>query len=796
MVHGLRAYLAIVAIACLHAWAPARAEETKPVTLMVESVLPITLDSVDPAQHQQITTIRLRLSGGQTPVTLEMIEARQDKRAVNFASAFKFGPAQGTGPDFAVPLEISLARLPFAGKYVAKVRPVQPAGEKAQTAPEIELTFERSSAQLAPLEEFVLVRDAFTGHVEPDKLYIAEQSDVAFANFSFPLVSGQLRGPAGEVLPADILFGANGALGSGQRLALTPVAGGSLPLGTSTGTVRLESPQLAAPVDLRFKVVNRFWIGLLPITIVAFIGLGLLYRKLLADRQELDEGLIEAQRSFARLQDIANSQIEPPLKAGIEDAIASLAASIRQAESAAALRTAASTAGTAVDAILAQATESRRNSRTAIAGLKTALGRPQGHPPEIANVIEDANRQLDEFLQKLDRGFAQSLDPLITGLADDLKDKVSRLVEALVGDIKSDLELVGKWSATEIDGEAGKLGGVMNETDGILQGGLAEIVSASRKVTLSARLFFTRTLRTQTDKVAREVVSILRPAGDEPEFVAVSALQAQIDHMSPLVDRSPPYHQMAMLVRDLAEALTKLLRSQAAANANVEDALAKRDFVAAAKAVITTRPKELHLKSTGHAVAAGAHGMADFLARNVALPADQLPPAPTLRLIAPAQAHVGQTVEVRALIEPPMESAAVSWSVLEGVVGNERREGIRFSFSPRASGPAIIGCEVTSPQSRQVLSAQVSVSVVQSAAERAVFNIRERMTRREWLMSAIVGVFIAGAGTMIFADAFVGSWRDFLFAALWGFTADVGTGRLRALAQPLIARPIPGLGAP
>jgi hypothetical protein len=63
------------------------------------------------------------------------------------------------------------------------------------------------------------------------------------------------------------------------------------------------------------------------------------------------------------------------------------------------------------------------------------------------------------------------------------------------------------------------------------------------------------------------------------------------------------------------------------------------------------------------------------------------------------------------------------------------------------------------------------------------------------LMSVITGVFIAAAGTMIFSDTFVGSWRDFLFAALWGFTADVGTGRLRELSQPLTSKAIPGLAS-
>jgi hypothetical protein len=183
-----------------------------------------------------------------------------------------------------------------------------------------------------------------------------------------------------------------------------------------------------------------------------------------------------------------------------------------------------------------------------------------------------------------------------------------------------------------------------------------------------------------------------------------------------------------------------------------------------------------------------------FLTGNITVPADRLPPVPTLSVDPPAEVQTGQRVELRGLIQPAIGNAKFTWTVIAGVTSQEQRDGGVFSFSPLAPGSVIVRCEVTgAPQGR--LSVQVSIQVVPTAAEQANITIRERITRREWVMSGITGVFIAGAGTMIFADTFVGSWKDFLFAALWGFTADVGTGRLRALAEPLISKPIPGLGA-
>jgi hypothetical protein len=812
MIFSYRPFLVIVASAFLvSSTGIAPAEDAKPRSLTVESAQPITLNSVDSAQPPQSSDIRLKVSNGPAPAALEMIEARLDKHATNFASAFGFGAVQGTPPNLTVRLDIDLKKLPFAGKYTAKVRTVEPAaaaGQTAEPAVEIAMTFERSAAELVSVAEFVLERDALSGKIDPGALYITEKSNVAFAKFAFPLVSEQLRGPLGQVLPAQIDFSSEGTLNSGQRLSLKPEANGSFPLGASTGTVQLDSPQLAAPVELKFKLVNRHWVGWLPLTIIAFILLGFLYRKLLADRQELDEGLLDAGRAFARLKDIADRQVEPQLKSSIEAEIASLAAAMSQAESATALRDAATKAGTAIDTILAAAAESRRTSRTKIADLKSALGRPELHTPEIAKIIEDANRQLDEFVQGLDRGLAQSLAPPLAKLDSDLQAKLPKLIESLTTAIKSDLQQIRTWPETEIDSEAAALTGILNEAEKVAQTDLAKTVSASALVTRTARLFFTRTLRSQSTDVARKTVTALGLSGNEPDFAAVRRIQEQILANGPLVNREAPYHEIAGLVSSLRDALAALVRKIAPANtAAVEDALGTGNFVLAAKAAkaaAAAAAKQAQagkkVEAYGPVVAAGGEAAAgpgkvvDFLSGNVMVPGDRLPPVPTLSIGAPAEAQTGQIVELRALIQPAIENATFTWTVVAGTIGQEKREGAHFSFSPLASGPVIVKCEATGvPQGR--LSAQVSIQVARTAAEQAIVTIRERMTWREWKMSAITGLFIAGAGTMIFADAFVGSWKDFLFAALWGFTADVGTGRLRALAEPLTSKQIPGLGA-
>ena len=780
MTFRLRPLTAAIAVAFLWLCPGAGAEDAK---VTVDNVLPIPLDLSNPAQAVQTATIRFRVSAGDAPPVLAVVQVQLDKRATNFAPAFKFGAVQGTAPNFTVPLEINTTLLPFAGKYVAKVRATRTSGPALA---EFEMSLERPAAQLAAFEELLFDRDPMTKNVDPDKLYITEQSGVAFVKLAFPLVSTQLRGPAGEALPTFLELRGSDVLRAGERMALKPVTVGPVPLGTSSGTVRIESAQLATAVELKFRLINRYWFGFLPITIVLFILIGLGYRKLLAERQELDQGLVEAEQAFGRLKVIADAQVEPGLQAGIGSVIAKLAAAIRASENAAALRTAANDAGTAVDKLLTEAATSRTESRTTIAALKNAFGARQGQPPATAALLEDADRRLDGILHELDRGLAQSLKPAIAKIDAELKDKLPALLEKQIDTISDDLDRAGSWPTTQIDAEAAKLRGVMNDAEKTA-GDIAATVQASLKIAKEAYGFFVRTLRPATVKLAETVMKVLTPPPDDAAWRAVGDIVKRI-RAEPTHDTDHPYQALSDAVHDLPDALTGLVRAQVPTQTQaVEDALAINDFVAAAKAAkAAANPQRTTLPLRDDAEW--------FTSLDDLLPPEELPPRRIVRILGLADAAVGHTAKVHCLIDPPLDSPKIVWSIVSGVVLQEKPEGKQFSFMPTASGSVIVSCEISHPDLVNPLSARLSIAVAPSASEQAVLAIRERMTCREWVMSAITGVFIAGAGTMIFSDTFVGNWRDFLFAALWGFTADVGTGRLRALAEPLIARQIPGLG--
>jgi hypothetical protein len=780
MAHFYRklAWLVILAGGCLGV--DAAADPPKPRTLGIDTVLPIALDADKPEQKVQKVDLRLRLTAGDAPTMLEAIEVRQDKRATNFAPAFKFAPVQGTAPSLVVPLEITLTGVPFAGRYTAKVRA---SGGASNDSSELELSFDRPAAQLAALDEILLERNAFTGSIEPAKLYVSEQSHNAFARFASPLVSGQLRGPAGQLLAADLQLLADEPLGSGQRLALGLAGNGSFPLGTFTGSVRLDSPQLSQPAEFKFKLVNRVWIGFLPLTIVAAIALGIWYRKMLTDRQALDEALLEAQRAYATLGSIAAAQVEPELRQKIATETAKLDTAIRRAETPAALRAAAGQTGPAVDALLQGAEKTRGELRAKIAEMKTALGRPHGHSTEIAKAIAGARQEIDALLLDLERGFAGSLQPHLAKLEEELADALSQGIDALVTALRSDLDRVGNWPMTGIESEAGELAAAMKQAETVAEGTSAEAVKAAAAVARNARYFFTRTLRSHVAAVVREAVNALNlPAGD-PALAEMGRLLDRLAAGDGLVDGPPPYPALAALILRLHDTLAEEIRDHGHGAKPVEEALKAGDLVAAARAAKTAAPIGVVPEAYGGDEAAPPSA-GRLAAVDIAPPAE---PAATamLQVWGPSEAQVGQAVELRAVLEDADPAPAIAWTVVSGVVGGEERNGARFAFRPLTPDKVVVLCEVARPAPERLLSAQITISVVQTAAELSLVAIQDRMNRREIWMSVITGVFIAGAGTMLFIDTFVGSWRDFLFAALWGFTADVGAGQLRTLAAPL-----------
>jgi hypothetical protein len=73
----------------------------------------------------------------------------------------------------------------------------------------------------------------------------------------------------------------------------------------------------------------------------------------------------------------------------------------------------------------------------------------------------------------------------------------------------------------------------------------------------------------------------------------------------------------------------------------------------------------------------------------------------------------------------------------------------------------------------------------------AVHQIVAQLGKDELTQSIVSGFFIVAAGYAIFQGVWSGTFMDFLGAALWGFSVDIGAAKVREIASPLLSRPVP-----
>ncbi len=73
----------------------------------------------------------------------------------------------------------------------------------------------------------------------------------------------------------------------------------------------------------------------------------------------------------------------------------------------------------------------------------------------------------------------------------------------------------------------------------------------------------------------------------------------------------------------------------------------------------------------------------------------------------------------------------------------------------------------------------------------AVDQLVGQLNKDELKQTVVSGFFIVAAGYAIFQGAWFGTFMDFLAAALWGFSVDIGAAKVREIANPLLSRPVP-----
>ena len=793
-----------VAVLALSGLAAAQAQGS---ALSVRSVMPVTLDVKDDKSAIRDIALRLQQTGARTPVAFEVKEARLVGRSGSFDGAFAFGKPETSAAGILVPVRVNLSIAQFAGSYTVRVRPVYTEADKGDAPAELALEFVRPSARLTDMPELYLQRDAVTGAFANDHLTLTETSHEAFVRFPARIVVRDMRGPLGQAVPGDLELSGDGLLAPGGTLAFRPALSGGLPVGTHTGTIRFAAPQLATPVDLRFRLVNSWPAWTLPACIVLFIGLGILFRKFLSDRQLLEQAQLEAQRVFARLSSVRDAQADKKLKQAIGDALAPLAVALRQGSSAQEMQKAMTDAAATVDALLAADAAARAALRAKVVAAKESLGRPGAVRPALRLLIDKAQAELDELIVGLDNGELESQQKLLgdatVWMQTDLYEHCQQEVTAM----RLTLDQVGEWpgiaaAATALQSELA-LAEQMAAASPV-----GELVARAIALAAASDVFLSRTLRAEAARVGKQVVELLRISaasaeGGELDRGHTALLQFEMGDRSDAV-----YQELASRIASYRAMLVKVLRTHAAAAAVPDPAVAPAidggDFVAAAKivssaaaAAAAAAPKTPKVEAYGAPMAARAQ-VAAVAITDAGILVDERVPAALLgvSLVGPAATQRGQPVVFQAVFTAPINpQASLMWTVQGGAPTRERSRANEFSFIPQDVGAVVVRCDVRHPTLGKVLWAQVTVLVEPSAAEKTAQALKNRVDRRELIISAITGVFIAGFGTLLFMDAFMGTWRDFFYAAVWGFCVDVGTARLRALADPMTSGAVPAAPA-
>lgn len=768
-----------------------------PAPIQVVTPLPGVLSVRDPRQPSELRTVELRTEDGTVPTAFQVVDARLPERPDDFSAAFTPGAVDVKAPLPKLPITIHHPALPFAGTYTVRLRPVRDG--KPEPARDIQLTFQRPAARLRVQGPWQLEHTRGSNGLAPTTLLVEETSALASVSITWP-VAGRLRGPGGESLSSELRLTDSSApearrseLAAGQKLELTPRLVGSVPLGVSTGTIRLESPQLVAPVEVEVKLISRVWWGWLPITIAASVLLGLLYRRGLEAWQKADEALLEARNVHARLEQLAASEADEGVRKKVREALQPLTSAITSKwrwRGVDALRETAKKAGEAVDAVLAEAQKRRGDVRASLATLASALGHPAGHAPAITKLLSEFQQERESILGQLDRGHVEGPEKQAKNLEPALQEKLVRALGDLVTSLSQDIRVLGPWPDTAIPGAIRSLEGSLEEARTTVTGkDLAALTGSALKVARLARALFVQTAPPEGVRVAESAAGALGLKPDEESVAlvkeAVQAVQAQA-----ATEEGPPHPALTRAMAALSEKLSELILARAPpANKTDVDALLKTgDYVNAAKA---TTPK---LVSMGPSNAKTPTGLPVQLAVVKLLTAGAQPVGAVhlFSLVGPQEAMVGQTIELRPVVEPaPPEDVQVTWKILEGNVRVTEHDGSRLVVVAQAPGPLRVMAELRDPRTQVLLSTVGSIRILPSASELAAMDIWQRLWIRELLMTGMVGIFIAAGGTLLFSETFHGSFRDFLIAALWGFSVDIGATKLRDLAQPLTSRQIP-----
>lgn len=705
---------------------------------------------------------------------------------------------------------VDLKKAATAGTYAVKVQPPRPAAGAALPAP-LEFSFVRPAAEVRidtpiRLERVVYLPGLST--LAPGSVMITENSSRSPVLLETSRWVAELRGADGKPARGRLRFTLPSSIEAWKQGRAAVEVLSAPALGRSSGTLTLRSEQLAArSVDFPLEIASRVSLFWLLAALAGSIALGYLTRTRIDERRKRLQAALAVERQRGRLQDLLGVAVDEGLKARL----AQILDALHDAERAAgpdveAIVAAANQAKADAEAAVAQADQKRATLQGRIGEWRLALG-PAGAQPRG---LEEIIRGLLLDLKAQEKLLAQGHLVRVEAFLEEEPQKVQGLrevLEAWLDRLDSALDRAGAWPDTRFAAIAAEIGQTAVELRTNL--GAADTLEAlgpvlTRSAALAGRV---RGLRSAG---VDSLLFLARNLREDLGGLKDDALKTVLDDLT-LAERQVEAardRSSADDLRELAEALHRLRETIEAAllaayrptrkqgDPPEPAGLAEATYEAVLRDVLLRRQppvQDSEERPLGEGPAASPPAGPAARERPLFAEALEAPRRPvwTVALEVPDRVVVGREaallLRVKAPAGQPAPVVTVRWSVGGGAAQQGIPGDLGWSFTPRRPGPVVVRAEAVA-DSGETAAAEARLLVLPADGFAAIPVLTERLRRDERIQSIVSGFLIAAAGYAMFSGAFVGTFQDFLAAAFWGYTVDLGVARVREMAAPLLAR--------
>jgi hypothetical protein len=674
------------------------------------------------------------------------------------APASAEGWTASLGVDRFLRIAVAPDRARDAGTYGVVIR-AQPATGDAQllnvnvVRPAGELRFAFSPLRLSRTVYFWRIVDDV-----PDAVTLIASPRRGTVTPAQTLWSGDLRS-SDTTIVGQVRISTPQRITAGTTVAAPLSVVGDPPLGTSTATVRIAAPQLAAGVvEQTVEVVSRLSSVWLLIVVALGIAVGHLVRHVLENRRLRSEALLSANSVRDDLQELARKTPDAEDLQNLQQILATLERVMRDHRSTPEqISAAAESAAVAAKEVIAMMNVIRAKSTERIAALRGVLGKPEGHVASIGAVVRDLLASIRSQEQSIAAGELRSVVRELDEIEGSLQETVYEALAQWTAELRSALTTFAAASSSPIvaDSVANARALVDRVADGVEIGPRLDTAKKLASV-LRVNLF-----KTALHEITDEATRVLDQASAAGDKSAIAAAREQVNSVSSwhAEPAGEPLHQLMVDIQAMRSAVGSIpaAPTEVALKFDPAKTAAARAAAAAATTVITSRR--------------------------------------TTRIIVSGPAVVGERLSCRLVsVDGQLDGVAnVTWQVNGVVIASEGALSVAIDL--REPKLLTINADTTF-----VDGSNDSTSVVLHVSplmELQSTDLLIEITRRvQWIQTIVAGLLIALSGFVIFRAHFIGTPEDLLVVFLWGFGSDVGLARVRELSAPLQERKLPSGGGP